>query len=412
MRRYLYRSLRTFDLRRSFPIGGGTYERRLRNEERRLSTTVSTNSTTRRGTLRKVKRIDYDTISQRRRQRRRNEMIERSNRNDDEMTKIRCKDRKGLNVAMIGSPNAGKSLLVNRLIDTKVTAVSPKVNTTRTSIHGVKTNTKTNTQYVFVDLPGFVEKRANNKGTFVSPLRHTVESALINDDLEAIMLVVDATTPPDRIEWAMVDRLATVLSQSDRSSSLPCFLVLNKMDKIRGTSRRAMRAKAQFDELLETLQRKASDAFEREHILENNQDETKSNAFDAIVQTSALKRWGLHELERALATKAVKRDWEYDAEDVTSLTIEDRITEIVRSHFFRRLNNEVPYKSSLSFLELQEREEDDSILVRQQIAVRSKSHMRIVRGAVAYIERAAKQDLQATFKRRVELYISVKRATS
>ena len=56
-------------------------------------------------------------------------------------------------VSIIGRPNVGKSSLLNKLIGEKIAAVSDKPQTTRTKITGVLT--KDNTQYVFMDTPGF-----------------------------------------------------------------------------------------------------------------------------------------------------------------------------------------------------------------------------------------------------------------
>ena len=58
---------------------------------------------------------------------------------------------------MCGAPNSGKSTLMNKIIGRKLSAVSHKVNTTRTSILGVKNMDKT--QLVFYDTPGILQKR-------------------------------------------------------------------------------------------------------------------------------------------------------------------------------------------------------------------------------------------------------------
>lgn len=278
-----------------------------------------------------------------------------------------------------------------------------------------------NTQLVFVDLPGFVEPTPKNKKLFVSPLRKMVESALSTDDLEAVMLVVDATTRPERFDWAVVDKLADVLRSANRT--LPCFLVLNKMDLLppRPRDKRAadrvsnktVRKLQNFDTLVGDLCRRASGTFDNKlseggiaEASEDN-DESRRSGFDAVLYTSALKRWGLDRLEGTLGAHARERAWDYEADDVTSLTNEERMTEIVRSHLFRRLNSEVPYHSDLQLLETNELD-DGGLLVRLVVRVRSKSHLRIVRSAVPYIERASVRDLRAAFGKRVEFYLSAK----
>lgn len=63
---------------------------------------------------------------------------------------------KGLDVALVGRPNAGKSSLMNAILGNSVSAVSPKYNTTRENVIGVYT--KDNTQIAFHDTPGLVNE--------------------------------------------------------------------------------------------------------------------------------------------------------------------------------------------------------------------------------------------------------------
>src|ERR1700682_587669 len=60
-------------------------------------------------------------------------------------------------VALIGAPNAGKSTLVNALVGSKVTIVSPKVQTTRSNVRGIAIEGEA--QLVFVDTPGIFPPR-------------------------------------------------------------------------------------------------------------------------------------------------------------------------------------------------------------------------------------------------------------
>jgi len=64
-------------------------------------------------------------------------------------------------VALIGEPNAGKSTLLNNIMGTKISIVSPKAQTTRTRVLGVAI--EGSSQIVFVDTPGIFEASKKNK---------------------------------------------------------------------------------------------------------------------------------------------------------------------------------------------------------------------------------------------------------
>lgn len=66
-------------------------------------------------------------------------------------------DATALDIAVVGRPNAGKSSLMNQILDAKVSAVSSKYNTTRQQVLGIKTTS--NCQLCFYDTPGLVDVR-------------------------------------------------------------------------------------------------------------------------------------------------------------------------------------------------------------------------------------------------------------
>src|SRR5687767_5882149 len=88
-------------------------------------------------------------------------------------------------VALIGRPNAGKSTLLNRLVGEKLAIVSPRPQTTRNRITGVRNLGEV--QIVFVDTPG-LQPPAGMLGKFMV---ETVERAL--EDVDLVGVVVDAT---------------------------------------------------------------------------------------------------------------------------------------------------------------------------------------------------------------------------
>ena len=102
-------------------------------------------------------------------------------------------------VAVLGAPNVGKSTLVNRLVGTKVAIVSPKVQTTRSRLRGIRVLDEV--QLVFVDTPG------------IFAARHRFERAMVHaawsgaSDADAILLLVDARRGLTGETRAIIDRL-------------------------------------------------------------------------------------------------------------------------------------------------------------------------------------------------------------
>ena len=117
--------------------------------------------------------------------------------------------------ALVGRPNAGKSTLLNRLVGNKLAIVSPRPQTTRNRITGIRNLAQA--QVVFVDSPGLHEA-GGKLGAF---MRGTVERVLSDVDLVCAVIDASAGGPPDRLLIAALGRC-----------SAPCLCLLNKIDLI------------------------------------------------------------------------------------------------------------------------------------------------------------------------------------
>lgn len=121
-------------------------------------------------------------------------------------------------VAVVGRANAGKSTLVNAILEEKVSIVSPVAQTTRSLVRGILTEPRG--QLVFLDTPG-VHKASYDLGRLMNRVaRASIEGA------DVVLLVFDASAPPRPEDEGWVRRLL--------HEGTPCVAVLNKKDRPKG----------------------------------------------------------------------------------------------------------------------------------------------------------------------------------
>jgi len=140
--------------------------------------------------------------------------------------------------AVVGRPNVGKSTLVNAMVGTKVTIVSPRPNTTRSQVRGVLN--RPNAQVVFVDTPGLHKP----KTALGQRMNESATSSL--DDVDAVVALVEATGavgPGDRMVLAhSVNRMRSMARAASSARALglegigrpTLFVVVNKIDRVGG----------------------------------------------------------------------------------------------------------------------------------------------------------------------------------
>jgi len=152
-------------------------------------------------------------------------------------------------ISIVGSPNVGKSTLLNVLIGKKLSAVSKKPNTTRNRILGIKT--LPNAQLIFLDTPGI--QRA--KGQLGKAMVQSSISAI--GDADVNLLMIDVKAPFNKLDSYAISNL-----------SKPAILLINKIDLIK---------KSKILEIIEESQK-----FDK--------------IFTEVIPISALKAYGINDL--------------------------------------------------------------------------------------------------------------------
>lgn len=273
-------------------------------------------------------------------------------------------------VTLLGRPNVGKSTLLNRLLGQKVAIVSPRPQTTRNRITGIRT--LPGAQVVFVDTPG-LHAPTGRLGEFMVA---TALKAL--EGVDVVVLVVEATESPEALDEVSLGALAKV--------TVPALLALNKVDRL------------QDKRLLLPLM----EAYARRH------------PFRELIPVSALDGTGVDRLEAAVLALLPPGPPYYPPDTVTDQPETFFVAEVIREKLFLLTRQEVPYACAVRCEELVERE-SGRLYIRAVIYVEQPSQKGIVIGAggamLKRIGQAARQELEAFFGVPVylDLWVDVRR---
>jgi GTP-binding protein Era len=272
-------------------------------------------------------------------------------------------------VAVIGTPNAGKSTLVNRLVGAKVTIVSRKVQTTRMPIRGIAEVGAS--QLALVDTPGIFAPRRRLD-------RAMVQSAWTGaGDADVVVLVVDAVKGIDEELERLLDRLAGTAPKARR------VLALNKVDRLKDK-----------DALL-TLAAALSE---------------RAGA-EAVFMISALTGNGVDDLARHLADAVPPGPWHFAADEPSDLPQRLLAAELTREQIFERLHDELPYATAVETTEWKDLK-GGSVRIEQTIYVERESQRKIVLGkggaTIKQISTAARRELMEILGQPVHLFLFVK----
>ena len=272
-------------------------------------------------------------------------------------------------VAVLGAPNAGKSTLVNRLVDAKVSIVSPRVQTTRNRVSGIAVSGPA--QIVFVDTPGI----------FATP-RRRLERAMVDAawralaDADAVLVVVDAARRGIDDDTR---RILGALKERGRRA----LVALNKIDLVARKDALLAKAKAVDD----------------------------TGAAERVFMISAEKGDGVADLFAHVASLMPEGPWHYPEDQLSDMPQRLLAAEIVREQLFARLYQELPHAVAVE-TESWEEFKNGSVRVAGAIYVERDSQRAIVLGRggamIRAIGEAARKELKGILGREVHLALRVK----
>ena len=212
-------------------------------------------------------------------------------------------------IAIVGRPNVGKSTLLNHLVGQKLSITSRKPQTTRTRIKGIVSQPET--QYVFVDTPGFQTRYGN---ALNRAMNRSVLSTL--QDVDVVLMVIEA------LRWGAADQL--VLDRIPKD--VRPLLVINKVDQVKPRSL-----------LLPFLQERAKEA-----------------RFEAVIPLSAHHDKDFDGLMREIQKRLPEAPFMYDADDLTDSSERFLAAEFIREQLFRLLGEELPYATMVQIDQYQQ----------------------------------------------------------
>ena len=277
-------------------------------------------------------------------------------------------------VAIIGAPNAGKSTLVNRLVGSKVSIVTQKVQTTRFPVKGVAM--EGDAQIVLVDTPGIFKPKRRLDRAMVRSAHEQASGA------DVVIHLLDAhaeqsTKPGDKRSAAD----AADITESLKAGK-PVMLVLNKIDLVK-----------------------------RDTLLELSQRLFDTGVYTEVFMVSAHTGSGVDDLKARLAALMPEHPWFYPEDQSADLPVRLLAAEITREKIYLRVHEELPYAAAVETTAFEERK-DGSVRIEQTIYVERESQRPIVLGrggqTVKWIGEAARKDLGEILDRPVHLFLTVK----
>ena len=268
-------------------------------------------------------------------------------------------------VALIGAPNAGKSTLMNKLVGTKVSIVSHKVQTTRMPVRGIAM--EGDSQIVFIDTPGIFKPKRRLDTAMVTSAWGGAR------DADVIVFLLD-------VERGIKGDAASILSKLDNEGGRK-ILLLNKIDTI-----------------------------PREKLFALAEEANAKAKFDDTFMISALNGDGCQDFMKFMADVVPAGPWFYPEDQVSDLPMRVLAAEITREKIYLRLHQELPYSSHVeteSWKEL-----PNGIRVEQVIYLQRNSHKKILIGhngqTLKAISSAARLELCEIMEQPVHLFVFVK----
>ncbi|HVF97155.1 MAG TPA: GTPase Era [Flavisolibacter sp.] len=266
-------------------------------------------------------------------------------------------------VNIFGKPNAGKSTLLNALMQEKLAIVSSKVQTTRHRIKGILSTA--DYQIIFSDTPGIIDPKYKLHEKMMTAVKTALE------DADLALLLVDG-----KQDWAEADQIFSSLRLK-----VPSVVILNKVDGL--SPARLTEATAFFKE---------------------------KNYAKEVVAVSALKGAGLPTLLEKILNYLPEGEPFYAEDEISDLPTKFFVAEIVREKIYSLFEDEIPYQTTVMVVEFKQK--SSLIKIRAEIVVQRESQKAIILGEggkmIKQIGSTARVEIEKFLEQKVFLELFVK----
>ena len=270
-------------------------------------------------------------------------------------------------VSIIGAPNVGKSTLLNRLVGEKIAIISPKPQTTRNRILGVKTTSEYQT--VFLDTPGIHRAKGNLNVTMVRTALATLST------VDLILFLVEAQSPDDQRNQKVLQALQGVETET--------LVVVNKID---------LAPEKSLEEITELFQ--------------------GLHRFKGHACISALHGMGIDDLLIQIVALLPTGPAYYPRDTLTDLPERFFCAEIIREKIMHLTSEEIPYAVAVTIGSFKEDEQKSLIRIQADIHVERTSQKGIIIGKggsmLREIGKQARLDMEQLLGTRVFLQLWVR----
>lgn len=279
-------------------------------------------------------------------------------------------------VGIVGKPNAGKSSLVNKMVGFKVAITTPKPQTTRFNIRGIRTSETS--QIIFIDTPG-VHTPKHKLGEY---MMKGVSMAVL--DTDCIIYLVDATKP-------VLDEANKKIMNDIVKAKKKIILVINKIDSIKKEN--ILRIIEEYNKYITSI----------------------DGNFIDIIPISVYKNDGLDILVNSIEKIIPEGDAIFEEDEITDISERDIAEEIIREKALSYLDEEIPHGINVKIenMKLRTTENGNEVYdIDAEIICKKDSHKPIIIGRngdmLKKIQSNARKEIAVMTNTRVNLKLWVK----